>query len=87
MNAKYIIIENEHGLPYPVVFPEMIQHIDMAHKLVDDLSQIASAGFCTFHPNDDSNNPITVDCFGKSVSLKKDARPDEDALYIRRILF
>lgn len=84
---KYIILADEAGKEYPVIFPREIAHIDVAHgimgqarrsgwtKVTGWLNPVA-AGF--FYPASGVTN-------GGSESLKMKSRPD-DAHVIRTAL-
>lgn len=64
---KYIITNNSH-LVY--VFPELINHADMANSLRLSKEDIHSAGFIQFSYDKELNRP-DCHCYGDSVSLKK----------------
>lgn len=68
LKQKYIITRNREI----IVFPEMIQHSDFS-----DWEPI-SAGFISFGVNKDGNP--TCSCYGRSISLGLDSRPEEDTL-------
>jgi len=69
--AKYIIVQ-DGGLELPVIFSPLLKHSEVAGQ-----RRIVAAGFC-----DISNNEVA--CWGKSVSLDIESRPEEDAKLIRR---
>ena len=68
LKQKYIITRNREI----IVFPEMIQHSDFS-----DWGPI-SAGFISFGVNKDGNP--TCSCYGRSISLGLDSRPEQDTL-------
>jgi hypothetical protein len=92
--AKYIIIDDGMCLT-PVVFPEFGNHRDVARGLVGadgiEAGQVLSAGFVKISTtlvfiNGYEEAKITVQCYGKSVSLDDlEARP-EDARLIEKAL-
>jgi len=65
--AKYII----HTENIPIVFPEIINHSDMARNMGWKKEDIIGAGFV--YVNGDSYN-----CYGESVSLRVKSRGEED---------
>ena len=69
--TKYVIVLNaEHGMEIPYVFPNVIYHIEFA-KAIDEVA--VSAGFCYV---DDNGKYVA---YGKSESLGLSARPEEDS--------
>lgn len=54
------------GIEFPVTFPEMIEHADIAYAILDRHQdyEIVSAGFCG----------KTAAVWGKSVGLNKNSR-------------
>lgn len=78
---KYVVIES-HGVESPIIFPEWIKH----DEVLKGHEKVVSAGFCSFsvgENGDGSTNP-SVDCWGRSVSLKVKSRGEEDEDLIRR---
>lgn len=75
MQAKYIVIEPN----IIIVFPKHIGHDTMAAKFVNH--KILSAGFFTATTNKD--NDIETNCWGKSISLGLESRPEEDTKIAR----
>lgn len=67
MASKYIIVK-DHSLELPIVFSDMLQHIDVAGRMM-----VVSAGFCYV---DDSNE---WKCYGRSGSLQSYSREDVDS--------
>lgn len=68
---KYVIIRDS-GLELPVIFDEIIKHDSFA-----ELNPI-SAGFVTFE-KDLLGNTVAV-ASGKSISLKKNSRPEDSQI-------
>lgn len=68
---KYIIIRDS-GIELPVIFDEIIKHDSFA-----ELNPI-SAGFVTFE-KDLLGNTVAV-ASGKSISLKKNSRPEDSQI-------
>jgi len=71
---KYVILEDNLGTEYPIIFPSAITHADMAdyvkHLLRRTLNmetEVVSAGFCD----------ITAHCHGESESLRVSSRPTD----------
>lgn len=76
---KYIVINNS-GFEEPVMFGETMTHSDVALALAGfDATNIVSAGFVV-------GNSEGLTCYGRSVSLDKDSRPEEDTKLINRML-
>jgi len=73
--AKYII----HKQYIPIVFPETINHADMARNMGWKREDIVGAGFV--YVNGDSYN-----CYGESVSLRVKSREEEDVKILNRYL-
>ena len=51
----------------PVLFPELIEHVDIRNKIN---WPVLSAGFCRFNFNHNLDINKPVDVWGESVSLK-----------------
>ncbi len=73
--AKYII----HTDWIPIVFPEIINHADMARNMGWKKEDIVGAGFV--YVDDDSYN-----CYGESISLNVKSRCEEDEKILNRYL-
>lgn len=76
--AKYIVIrERQFGSRVTNIYPfdSRIIHKDMATKIGGELgpNRVISAGFIRF----EADGPV---CYGKSVSLRVESRPEEDTL-------
>ena len=89
--GKYIIVESRR-IEVAILFDSLISHSDFAEMFPLDL--IVSAGFFEVgaaketkktHEIVEDSNDVSVSCWGKSVSLKKDSRP-EDAALIKRVV-
>jgi hypothetical protein len=80
---KYIIFKSPNEQPYPVMFPEFMEHAAVAHAIKESYSQAAltptSAGFVEIISSEN------VRCYGKAYSL--DLRPGEyDEVYLKAFL-
>lgn len=64
MNEGKYIITNYLGHSVPVLFSNLLSHLQIAERNV-----VTSAGFFTIIIND-KNTPWIVDTYGKSISLK-----------------
>lgn len=71
MKTKYIVYDT-HLCPMAVVFPELINHNDMARALNINPDDIWGAGFCYI------NKDAAWTCYGESISLKVKSRGEED---------
>lgn len=69
--TKYIIVvDAEHGMEIPYIFPDVIYHIEFARSI----GEVAvSAGFCYI------NDKGSFVAYGKSESLGLESRPEEDS--------
>lgn len=75
LNMKYVVLDN--GLnDIPLIFPGLESHANIAMHFN---WPIVSAGFVKVNDN-------KVICYGKSVSLNANCRPDEDARLITKFL-
>jgi hypothetical protein len=74
--AKYII----HTDWIPIVFPETINHADMARNMGWKKEDIIGAGF--FYLGED----YSYTCYGESVSLRVKSRGEEDEKILNRYL-
>lgn len=76
MQQKYVITQH-NGF---AIFDQGQTHADIARGMY---GKPASAGFCRVivgKPGD--GYPVEVECWGKSISLGLDSRPEEDARII-----
>ena len=80
MKSKYIIVE-DHGLEVPIVFCPLLQHKDVAKPY----SKVISAGFCSVHK--DINDVTNWKCWGESISLKLDSRPEDEEVLTKLLAF
>jgi hypothetical protein len=83
MRTKYIVFDGP--LCYPVIFPEFIDHKEMANKIGHP---VLSAGFVEIQCDRLSKSPkkIGAYCYGNSNSLDKSSRPAEDNKILTRML-
>ncbi len=88
MNTKYItgILKGSFYHPVAVIFPEVIQHSEMA----DSFSKILGAGFVFLNTNTTTtttgtHNEIYVEVYGESHSLKIVSR-EEDLELVKKCL-
>lgn len=72
MKTKYIVVDAE-GLEMIIIFEGFIKHDQVVFPLCD----IVSAGFV---------NCDTGECWGKSIALQIDSRPEEDTKLAQRML-
>ena len=81
--GKYIIIETM-GMELAIMFDECIEHSNISNGF----KNVKSAGFFTVGANQTEKDPrdISVEVFGKSVSLKKEVRKNKDEIIIKRVL-
>lgn len=75
---KYVILKDENGLEYPVIFPEKLVHKHIGESIqrlmrrsYGTRTEIVAAGFCR----------LKATCYGDSESLKVKGR-GEDAMTI-----
>ncbi len=81
--TKYIVGVMYAGYverPVAIVFPEYVSHDAMADAVFSNRRNILGAGFCYI------NDEEKAVAYGRSVSLKIDARPAEDSVYISEAL-
>lgn len=81
--TKYIVGVMYAGYverPVAIVFPEYVDHDAMADAVFSNRRNILGAGFC--YINDDDK----AVAYGSSTSLKIEARPAEDSVYISEAL-
>ncbi len=75
---KYIIVDN--GMhETPVIFGEEMDHTQMASDAFGFKKNVVSAGFVCFSTDG-------LYCYGQSVSLKIESRPEKDAAIINRMI-
>lgn len=68
MKTKYIIVETVFGQPAATVFPEILQHNEVAKN-----QKVISAGFCQHRVH----GPGWI-CWGMSTSLNIKSHPEQD---------
>jgi hypothetical protein len=75
--AKYVIVEGS-----AIVFSAAIQH----KAMVGYNKKCDGAGFVTFKISKDSygDDVITAHCYGKSISLDIESRPEQDSEIVTR---
>ena len=78
--GKYIIVKH-NGCELPIMFDKIISHADFLDLYPHDF--IISAGF--FEVSGEKDRNISVSCFGKSTTLKKELR-QEDERMIKTVL-
>jgi hypothetical protein len=74
--TKYII----HANNIPIVFPEIINHSDMARNMGWKKEDIIGAGFVYL------GEDYSYTCYGESVSLRVKSRGEEDEKILNRYL-
>lgn len=77
---KYIVFSETDGREYPVVFPSMWRHEEVARSFASPNLQIVAAGFIRIAQD------ASITCRGTSVSLDIRARPERDSLLISQWL-
>ncbi len=73
--CKYVIVSCSTGMEIPVLIPMAMGHGEMSHE------NIVSAGFCSIKRDG------KVSCYGKSASLDKDSRGEDDEYLIKCFFF
>ncbi len=66
-----------------VVFPELVDHIAIARGVTGDLDDVVSAGFVSFG---EDNEKMKATCYGRSDTLNKQARVEDDSDLVTRML-
>ena len=86
---KYIVVEHM-GAETPIIFEELIPHDFIAKAFNPAL--IISAGFVKIYGSNKPKpnaccceNAMTVNVYGKSVSLKKESRPEDEELILKAL--
>lgn len=76
-NVKYVIVNGS-----AIVFSAAIQHKDM----VGYNEKCEGAGFVQFVPfkNEWGEERVKASCYGKSISLGIESRPEEDSMIVTR---
>ena len=77
MALKYIKVEYK-GSEILVLFPEFVEHIDIANKF-GGVEKVLSAGFCAV------KDEYAI-CMGKSISIHKKSDEQEDTKILKRML-
>lgn len=79
-DMKYVLVETPgFGLETMIIFPSTLEHRAMAVH-----GKPISAGFIRRTSNE--SNKSGFRCYGRSVSLNLDSRPDEDQYFLDRLL-
>ena len=73
--TKYVIVNGS-----AIVFSAAIQHKDM----VGYNEKCEGAGFVNFHYKEGDDDHIYAKCYGKSISLGIESRPEEDSRIVTR---
>ena len=83
---KYVIMESEFGIEYPVIFPEGLTHAQVAGR-----NHVKSAGFCCHVVKWNDGNAVVENdrndkwtCWGQSISLGIKSHPKEDEQIFNR---
>lgn len=78
---KYIVIETDDSHKAPILFPDYIEHVEVARNLTKGQSLI-SAGFCRVYANPTEEDPVdfVVSCYGTSYSLGISPKEGDDTL-------
>jgi len=85
MGMKYIVLQIRNGetvREWPIIFPDMIVHSDIANVIQKHLylqnqdSRVIAAGLVSFFGSQ-------VRCFGESETLNIESRGNEDAKLIK----
>lgn len=70
--TKYIVVDS--GMSDDMhIFPSHLNHNNVADKIG---GRVISAGFLSIDP--DKNGDVEISCYGKSISLNVDSRPEID---------
>jgi len=75
---KYIMIDKDT----PVLFPDHLQHRDVASRMCRDFTSITSAGFVSLNGRDECGNTL-LEAYGKSVSLGVESDEKDSAVMNR----
>ena len=78
--VKYIVF-NDDRLEDIVIFSELQTHSEIAHGLP---GEVVSAGFIRIFS--DGEIDVRVECYGESISLEVESRPEQDTKIARRAL-
>lgn len=77
---KYVMFRDASGLEFPILFPEILKHKDIADRLG---YEVVSAGFVSLEGNPQGPE-LDVYVRGESLSLRIKSRPETDAKLIAR---
>ena len=78
IGMKYVIFDDDTYL----LFPSTVQHINVLINQGIGLKTPISAGFCMIKAINESE--MKISCYGESVSLDLESRPEEDSEIIER---
>ena len=73
---KYIIFSDPEGKEYPIIFPTLWAHSEVAGKLALPHQKVIAAGFIQ------TGGGGTFACLGRSSSLSIGSRPERDAAVV-----
>lgn len=74
--SKYVILR-VGGTDLPIVFSDLMTHADVARPLCAHRGEPVAAGFCYI------NDAGRYTCYGESVSLRLESRPEDGAILNR----
>lgn len=77
--GKYIVLKYWVCDMCPVIFPAYLEHSDVVHRLGFELEDVDSAGFLDFASDK------TIQCYGRSSSVGKEAKPERDSKLCTRL--
>lgn len=86
MRNKYIVVDvasEMNAFEVAICFPDTIGHADMARRMDVTEAEVLSAGFFTTSVN--AKGEISVDAYGESVGLNKQARMEDSQLVAKSI--
>ncbi len=85
MRLKYVIFMTKHEIEVPVIFPELIEHVECTRIFSENKKELwgefkaISAGFVNYHFGE-------IHCFGSSISLGLSSRGEIDSHIVKRFL-
>jgi len=93
--TKYIMILNDFGMETPIIFPNIMQHVDVMEMMGLKKSDILSAGFVRVRPLAEEDKislgsgmiqDIKYTCYGESISIGVKSQP-EDSTIVDQMFF
>ena len=75
---KYIIFSDPEGFEYPIIFPTLWAHSEVAGKLALPKQKVIAAGFIQ------TGADGRLECLGRSSSLSIGSRPERDAAVVAK---